>query len=392
MSNAVFLINSQLFNLFLDRYFNQNPGSFAGSETESDLSIQFDYAVKTQPVFSLSNDINLQEPVTSNTPSFSVKFPQVPVNLYDYENGKRGDLLETSVFCITFSGVFALSNNTMSVTALTARVTGTANVKTMNYVVNKKVVPALQNLLSGLTYPQVFNVLGEKVGLHPSGILKAGNNLEVDVNIDGGGGTTTLSLDDASPQFAVGLNSDALQRIVNGMGVFPLKNSFSKHDSVLGLGYKADFTVKINTPRVSLGDNKMAAKLTINPSLRLTVKNWLKDLHHSPDLPDVNVTLGAKVISQGSEVLLKLELVSLDFKFSSHWPWPFSKIEDAVMGWIEDTVKSSVESNISTALDKVCPILFTLPASVPGTTIQAQLSINKLSVDGSSLVCVIDVS
>lgn len=392
MSNCVFLINSQLLNLFLDRYFNQNPGSFAGSETESDLDIQFDYAVKTQPVFSLSDDINLPDPVTPNTPSFSVKFPQVPVNLYDYENGKRGDLLESSVFCITFSGVFALSNNTMSVADLTARVTGTANVKLMNYVVNNKVVPALQNLLSGLTYPQVFNILGKNITLQPAGIFKCGDNLEADVIVDGGGGETALGLGDASPQFAVGLNSDALQRIVNGMGGFPLSKSYSKSDSVLGWGYEADFTVKINTPRVSLRDNQMAANLTINPSLDLKVKNWIKHFHHSVGLPDVNATLGAKVVSQGNKVLLMLELASLNFNFPSDWPWPFSKIEDAVMKWIEDAVKLGVESTIKDALFKVCTTLFTLPASIPGTVIQAQLSINKLGVDSSSLVGVIDVS
>lgn len=392
MSNAACLINEQLMNAFIGKYYETNKSSFTGSQVESDLGIEFDYSVNGTPVLSLTQNIQLEESIGSTTPSFSISMNPVLVNLYSYQDGKKGDLIKSSSFLMVFSGVFALSGNKINVVHLTAKVTGDEDERMMNYVVNRKVVPELEQKLSGIDFPEGFDVLGSSVNIKPLGITKNENLLWLDISINGGGGTTSISLGNQSPQLAVGLNNDAIQRILDSFGMFPMNKSYHSSDSAFGFGYSADFSAYINKPVISLNGNSAVAHVSISPHLDLTVKNWIKNFHLHPGLPQVNAGVNIHLSAEGNNAVLRLNLASLEFNFHSSWPWPFSKFEEAIMGWISSAVKGQVASAIESALSGVNPTLFTLPGSIPGTGIPASLSFASLGFVNSAAVGVVNVT
>jgi len=393
MANAISLISNDLLNLFIGRYYNANKSSFAGTEAIPDLDVEFVYTVNAVPVFSLTENIHLKEPVTDNTPSFSVTMHDVVVNLYEYENGQRGKLLDSSTFTIIISGIFVLSSNGMTVVSLNGTVEGESNVRLTNYVVNNKIVPELQNRISSIKFPQTIAVMDQDITLNPLSLTKEAGHLRLDISVDGGGGDTSLQPGSGSV-FGVALNQDAVQRIVNAIGMFPIGKSGSKESESHGYGYKVDYTASSNVPTISISGSSATAYVNINTRVHLHVYIALwPDYDHSFDLPTARANIGLHLNQHGESASVSLSMDRLDFSLPHlDLPWPISELVDVILDWISGAVRSAIESAIVSALSNIHPPLFSLPDSFPGTSIPANLSFQSLGFADSAARGVTNVS
>ncbi|MFN8491639.1 MAG: hypothetical protein U0350_28835 [Caldilineaceae bacterium] len=371
MSNAISLINADVFTLFLNQYYATHRKDFTGAQALADFNLEFEYAVNIAPVFSLTDNIHLNTPVADNTPTFSVTMPGVVINLYEYANGQRGALQGSVTFAVIISGIFVLNNNRITITGLSGLVEGGNDMRLMNEVVNHKVISELQNRISGLSLPQVIELLGQALPIQLTALTKDTGHLRLEMTVAGGSDGCNLQLGSGSI-FGVALNQDALQRIVNLSNMFPVRQTDQTESVSGGWGYKAAYNAITDTPVIFIGGNNATATVQIYIHVDVTLVNWFKDVHISFDLPPAPATIGIHLVQHGKSATLSLNLDRLDFNLPSiDLPAPFGSLTADISNWISGPVRSTIETAVWQALQKIQPTLFALPDSLPGTNLAA---------------------
>lgn len=395
MSNAISFINADVFTQFLQQYYAAHRKDFVGSQVLADFDIEFEYVVNVAPVFSLTDNTHLNTSVVDNTsifsvikqtetlvrknlaelsdhtPTFWVTMPEVVINVYEFDAGQRGALQGSTPFAITIRGLLVLNNNRITITGLTGLVAGANDNRLINEALSRKVIPDLQKRITEINLPQVIDLLGQGLPIQLTSLTKEAGHLCLHLNVASGEGECNLQIDDGSV-FGVALNQDALQRIVNLSPMFPVRESGDKESVSGGWGYKATYQAVTDTPVIFMGSNQATAAVKIYTHVDVTLVNWFKDVHLSFDLPPARANIGVHLEQRGKSATLSLSLDGLDFHLPSiALPSPFEGLTHDISNWLNETVKSTIETAVWQALQKIHPTLFALPDSLPGTNLAA---------------------
>lgn len=293
----------------------------------------------------------------------------------------------------------------LSITGLTVFIDNPTGIDALIVaVINAQVVPKLQQTLNGITLPQLDKLFGSSLSPQVrTGQVISGPALEIGARF---ANVTNLGTADAPPQanitslnngtatnaLVIGMVSDdAVNKLIKPL-IPPLSDTFNKSGSIPGFGAGIKGTIRATTPVLTIVNGVGKAKTTVSVSLQAGIKvpifGWT---WKSIPVPDVEVVVNNALSTSGNKATLTLTGIS-SLHVELDWPGFLSPVESLVEGML-DAVVNLFKGKINNAVAGKKFDLFTLPSTIPGTSLGATLSFetNGLSYSKGSVKALVRV-
>ena len=381
--NLLLYVNQSLLNLAIQPYFNANQASFGGNTTVLGTAVA--YAAGAAPTFVLTA-------AASN--NVTATFDPVTITL----SGQPG-----AAVTVTVTGTLAVANGVLSITALSAGVSGGGN-----WLDNK--IAAQVNTIIGDQYagelakypiPVFGNLLGTgiSVQLQNASVSNGAASVSASVTYQGQGpaGPAPISIPvPATPAVAaLSMNQQAVQTALESEGgQFPLNqpvNSISEHSvGILGhFGYGVQGNVEVSFPNISLSGSNALASVVLGFNLQGGIEAFGAWTWVGLPIPPCGVQVALQLLQTNAQTAAVMVVAVISINWPSiDFPSVLSGVGDDIMGLIE----GAVGGQVTAALAGKTFTLFTLPSTIPGTSVPVVLSFNALGFASSAVLAVVEAA
>lgn len=386
---------------FLRWVYQSEPDYFNYSKVIGWLREEYTVNVKQPPTLKLS------PPLTAETPSANVliQLSAVEIGNYNYDRGQQGATIDSATFDIGLSGTLEVVDSQLTLGQLKAKVTGGNWLDTsILSSILKYVLPELEKRVQAIPLPQLQQVVGTSLTTSLNDIKIEGNCLHVGADVretvtsvvaDRGGssdGRLTLPQgDETTGYLAIAAHEQVVNRLIDTM-LPRLQKQFEEvdGDDFNAIGIKAQ--VDLTLPTVTLNEQSISGTITIATQLQGGLKlmgewTWM-------DIPVATsqASLVADIAKSpdGTTVLLRfrqLKNIALALPLLP----PLLESAREPLAQLLNAVASAFKDDISAALKTVEIPLFTLPATVPGTDIPADLQFADCAVEPHRVRAIIQV-
>ncbi len=362
---------NNLMNMIMLMVYTSQRNKFKGSGTQSGVTYRYD--VTEVPIVSLV--------AGKSKHNLEMDLKKVAVKA-------QGDFISfDKVLSMKATGQLMIRGGQLSLTGLTmSTASGNQIDQAVIGIINAKVIPPLAGVLSGIPIPQLNNVFGP--GLSPaviSGTVIPGPVLEVSARITGKTGIAAADAPTSADKALLNSGTTSNARIMGMVSasainvlmkslVSPMSQTFNKSASKIGFGAGIKGTIKASTPVLKITNGSGKATTTISFSglkggidTPLTSWKWI-----SLPAPDVVVVVTHKLSASGNTGVITLTGVD-SIRVSFDWPLLLEPVEALVKGLLNG-ILALFRGTISSKVAGKKIELFKLPAKIPGTNLNAQLS------------------
>jgi hypothetical protein len=378
--NTAIYANASLFDLVFNRYVTAHPHALY-----ADLDLE---ALNTAFVIRTPGQIATHLLAQENGGNFGMDIPMT----LDIITLDSGDVKSVAVN-IKVSATLALNGQSLVLSNVTATGDDILNTKAAK-LFTEKVVPQVQQMLSKVTLPDLTKVLG--VSATVVGMQVAGGQVVVTGQVgDGSGSVNVPTILPAFPAVTATLCGDAINALAQTKAfskIFPLTASTGAHSDNWWAGYDASASAWAGNPHVSVNGGQASGTIDVSFSAKGGIEalgQWVEpSINVSPSVPPMNLRL----VTDGSGKNVNVQF-SLDGTVIPNYDIPdaLKSVASPIVNTI-NSIGSAITGKINDALSSVDINAFTLPATVPGTSIPADLTFDAVGFSGNSAVGVVRVN
>lgn len=375
--NAMVFANSALFDLLLARYVAANPEAMSGVVSAPAIGLKFEFGSSSAPTSDLT-----PQPSGGN---FGIRIP-LELQVISLKTGKRVNVAD---LLVVVSGTVSLQGQAIQLTNLSA--TGPVDVLDQKAAAmfNEKVLPRLKDAVSRVPLPDLTKVLG--VPVQVVGVQVIDRQVAVSAQIAGAGGTIEgATVAPAFPAVMAAISGDAISALARAQ-FQPVTATAGAHKETAGFGYDAQAEAGAGNPRVAIAGGQAEGTIDVWASAKGGIEvatEWIE--------PEVGVStavppLGLRLVNGGSGKNLDVKVyltgsVRVDFGL----PSALEEYADEILTAL-GPIGEAITQKINAALDPIAIHAFTLPATVPGTNVAANLAFASQGFAGNAAVAVVNV-
>lgn len=440
MSNLLVSISENMFQLFFTEFFQANKHQFNGAVTSKELHLEVTYELSETPIIKLGGTStdrlqtlalmqlgadeqataallerggaasNLCEyPVSSPmlkaheqdvTPNFTLELNQVQIIAYQHDEGKRGGQIASLTCKITLSGIIFIGpDQKLYLSSLHADVSGVEGLDKLAliHVINRKVVPILQEKMGGIPLPDCKEILGGRLQTHYDQVDFRDRlvNMYVTVEENRQGGMPPRGLFTPSEEtiLAVAVKEEVIRMFMDSNTPFPFRQGMEYSLPVPLITAAFGGFVQVEKPQIFLHDGYADALLSIQVSIKLSLTIIRT---HTMSIP-VNIPVWFEVVptitSDSKKIKPRLHmkpLPSIKSFFPISIPWPFSMVYDAILEQFIALIQP-VFTIIDGYVASMDITLFELGNKLPGTNLQADIRFAKVHISEGMVLAYVRV-
>jgi hypothetical protein len=383
IANTAFLANEALFNLLLARYVTANGDKFGGSKIIPEIGLEFVFGLNGPPTTELG--------VKTDGSNITLHFDQMHLDIYTYENDQRGALQNTLPVHIVVAGTLALSGQSLQISELKAAASGTEKLDAkVAAMFNDTVIPQFQAQVANLPLPDFKRIVGLPVQLN--GLQVVEHQLQVSAQIGGSSDQPSIpSIPSDVPIITASLSSGVINELAGQQ--FPGAHEHAgNRSSKVGFGYDGEADAGANGLNIKIAGGQAHGSLHVWASAKGGIElfgKWVEPaLSVSTRTPPINLRLVTGNDRKSAVVKLYLDgNIQIDFGL----PGVLEKVADSILSAIRP-LSGAITDAVNIGLDKINIPAFTLPNSLPGTNLAANLKFDQLGLYGNSVFATIHVS
>ena len=379
-ADAMMFANEALFNLLLSRYSAANPAAFTADTRDYQLGIEFAIYLNGPPTTDLA--------AQAGGGNVGIHFPLV-LRVFDIHGGQH-KLQKTVLANVLVSGTLGLRGQSLGLTGLTASGTHDTLDRKVADKFNDLVLPTLQSAVANMPLPDLTRVIG--VAVQVVNVQIVNHQVAVSARIAGGSGQLALAVPVPDfPAVTVAIAGDAINALARAEFQPVTARAPGAHESSAGFGYDAQAEAGASNPRVSIVGARAEGTIDVWATAKAGVEaagEWVE--------PDVRVTarvppLGLRLVTDGEGKNLDVQvymdgLVFFDFGL----PSLLEKYADQILAAL-GPLGLILTQAINRGLASISLRAFALPATVPGTTLAADLTFAQTMFADNAAVAVVRV-
>jgi hypothetical protein len=371
-NNTVLYTDEAFFNLALSRYFRSEPDDFTFSKPLTDLHMEVVGSLKQAPVLDLS--------YTGDNENFLVTFPDIRITAYDFTNEIRGQTLtEVSLHQLRFSGKLELNGGTFHLTSLEALPVEGLLEQLVVSALNRIIIPLFGNRLMLLPLPDVKQLIDLPVDLISFSVSQRVVQVQAQLGISGESIAPDLPLPYIQQPFVQAAISDGgLNDVIQSRPEFPLTKTISDSGGNWFGAWRVRATVTVSNPAISIVDGAASGTADVHVVAWVVIKalgRW-EDAPVSVSFRSPKIGLHLYPDASGKKAMLGFGLtepLSLTFLLPDalqSFPAPILSALSPLSGYITEEINQALKSATTS--------LFTLPDTIPGLNIAANLKFASL--------------
>jgi hypothetical protein len=372
-NNTVLYTDEAFFNFALSRYSSSEPDHFTFSKPLTDMNMEVVGSLKQAPILDLS--------YTGDNENFLVTFPEIRITAYDFTNGRRGQALtEVSLHQLRFSGKLELNGGRFHLTSLEALPVEGELEQLVVSAVNWIIIPLYGNGLRLLPLPDLKQLIDIPIDLISFSVSHRVVQVQAQLGISGESIAPDIPLPDIQKPFVLAAISEGgLNDMIQSRPEFPLTKTISDSGGNWFGAWRVRASVTVSNPAINIVNGTASGTANVHVDASVVIKalgRWedvpISVSFHSPKIglhlyPDANgkkAMLGFGLTEPLSlTFLLPDELQSL--------PAPILSALSPLSGYITEEINQSLKSATTS--------LFTLPDTIPGLNIAANLKFDSLA-------------
>ena len=379
-NNTVLYTDEAFFNLALSRYFRSEPDDFTFSKPLTDLHMEVVGSLTQAPVLDLS--------YTGDNENFLVTFPDIRITAYDFTNEIRGQTLtEVSLHQLRFSGKLELNGGTFHLTSLEALPVEGLLEQLAVSALNRIIIPLFGNRLMLLPLPDVKQLIDLPVDLISFSVSQRVVQVQAQLGISGESIAPDLPLPYIQQPFVQAAISDGgLNDMIQSRPEFPLTKTISDSGGNWFGAWRVRATVTVSNPAISIVDGAASGTADVHVDAWVVIKalgRW-EDAPVSVSFHSPKIGLHLYPDASGKKAMLGFGLtepLSLTFLLPDELQTLPAPILSAL-----SPLSGSITEEINQSLKTATTSLFTLPNTIPGLNIAADLKFNSLGFANNAVV------
>ena len=371
-NNTVLYTDEAFFNFALSRYYRSEPDHFTFSKPLTDLNMEVVGSLKQAPVLDLS--------YTGDNENFLVTFPEIRITAYDFTNGRRGQALtEVSLHQLRFSGKLELNGGKFNLTSLEALPVEGELEQFVVSAVNRILIPKYGNGLMLLPLPDLKQLIDLPVDLISLTVSHRVVQVQAQLGISGDSIAPDISLPGLQKPFVLAAISEGgLNDVIKSRPEFPLTKTLSDSGGNWFGAWRVRASVTVSNPAISIVNGKASGTADVHVEASVVIKalgRW-EDVPLSVSFQSPKIGLHLHSDASGKKAMLGFGLIeplSLTFLLPDVLPTLPAPILSAL-----SPLSGSITEEINHALEAATTSLFTLPDTIPGLDIAANLKFDSL--------------
>lgn len=382
-NNTVLYADEAFFNFALSRYFTSEPDHFTFSKPLTDMNMEVVGSLKQAPIMDLS--------YTGDNENFLVTFPEIRITAYDFTNGRRGQALtEVSLHQLRFSGKLELTGGKFTLTSLEALPVEGELEQFLVSAVNRIIIPKFGNGLMLLPLPDLKQLIDLPVDLISLTVSHRVVQVHAQLGISGESIAPETPLPGLQEPFVLAAISEGgLNDLIKSRPEFPLTKTISDSGGNWFGAWRVRATVTVSNPAISIVNGKASGTADVHVEASVVIKalgRW-EDVPVSVSFHSPKIGLHLHPDTSGKKAMLGFGLtepLSLDFLLPNELqilPAPILRAFSPLSG--------SITEEINHALEAATTSLFTLPDTIPGLEIAANLKFASLGFANNAVAATV---
>ena len=371
-NNTVLYTDEAFFNFALSRYYRSEPDHFTFSKPLTDMNMEVVGSLKQTPVLDLS--------YTGDNENFLVTFPEIRITAYDFTNGRRGQALtEVSLHQLRFLGKLELNGGKFHLTSLEALPVEGELEQLVASAVNWIIIPLYGNELMLLPLPDVKQLIDIPVDLISFSVSHRVVQVQAQLGISGESIAPDIPLPGIQKSFVLAAISEGgLNDLIQFRHEFPLTKTISDSGGNWFGAWKVRATVTVSNPAISIvsGTASGTADVHVDASVVLKALGRWEDVPISVSFHSPKIGLHLYPDASGKKAMLGFGLtepLSLTFLLPDELqslPAPILHALSPLSGYVTEEINHALEAATTS--------LFTIPNTIPGINIAANLKFDSL--------------
>ena len=382
-NNTVLYADEAFFNFALSRYFSSEPDHFTFSKPLTDMNMEVVGSLKQAPIMDLS--------YTGDNENFLVTFPEIRITAYDFTNGRRGQALtEVSLHQLRFSGKLELTGGKFTLTSLEALPVEGELEQFVVSAVNRIIIPKFGNGLMLLPLPDLKQLIDLPVDLISLTVSHRVVQVHAQLGISGESIAPETPLPGLQEPFVLAAISEGgLNDLIKSRPEFPLTKTISDSGGNWFGAWRVRATVTVSNPAISIVNGKASGTADVHVEASVVIKalgRW-EDVPVSVSFQSPKIGLHLHPDTSGKKAMLGFGLtepLSLDFLLPNELqilPVPILRAFSPLSG--------SITEEINHALEAATTSLFTLPDTIPGLDLAANLKFASLGFANNAVAATV---
>jgi hypothetical protein len=371
-NNTVLYTDEAFFNFALSRYYSSEPEHFTFSKPLTDMNMEVVGSLKQAPIMDLS--------YTGDNDNFLVTFPEIRITAYDFTNGRRGQALtEVSLHQLRFSGKLELNGGKFTLTSLEALPVEGELEQFVVSAVNRIIIPKYGNGLMLLPLPDLKQLIDLPVDLISLTVSHRVVQVQAQLGISGESIAPDIPLPGLQEPFVLAAISEGgLNDLIKSRPEFPLTKTISDSAGNWFGAWRVRATVTVSNPAISIVNGKASGTADVHVEASVVIKalgRW-EDVPVTVSFHSPKIGLHLHPDASGKKAMLGFGLtepLSLDFLLTDVLKTHAAPILSAF-----SPLSGYITEEINYALEAATASLFTIPDTIPGLEIAANLKFDSL--------------
>jgi hypothetical protein len=382
-NNTVLYADEAFFNFALSRYYRSEPDHFTFSKPLTDMNMEVVGSLKQAPVLDLS--------YTGDNENFLVTFPEIRITAYDFTNGRRGQALtEVSLHQLRFSGKLELNGGKFTLTSLEALPVEAELEQFVVSALNRIIIPKYGNGLMLLPLPDLKQLIDLAVDLISLTVSHRVVQVQAQLGISGDSIAPDISLPGIQKPFVLAAISEGgLNDLIKSRPEFPLTKTISDTAGNWFGAWRVRASVTVSNPAISIVNGKASGTADVHVDASVVIKalgRW-EDAPVSVSFHSPKIGLHLYPDASGKKAMLSFGLTEslfLDFLL----PDELQSLPAPILSALSP-LSGSITEEINHALEAATTSLFTLPATIPGLEIAANLKFDSLGFANNAVAAAV---
>jgi len=402
--------NNGLFNTFFQLFLTYKPDYFKGSKVVGKPKDQYElvYDVDKCPVVTLGPVDAGIGPMTISrhgfadapAPNISLAFPHYSLDVYTWADGKRGNIVAKLAGSITIYGAIYMDDTHQTAFDFLGGGTGDQVVAEgqVNDSFNDYLVVAIGGLVEKIKLPEIDHILDTDLdaGVTYVAIGKGPDdtywlNAYGDVHASHAAPTAGVvrGQGPATGVIEGSVDQSVIQKLINKVVV-----GYSKSDSAGGsvgpFGAKVSASFKVTALDIDLQDGKASATVKVHANAKACIKVIAWACASVSGDGKGSAKVSTELIDNDKTLRIKIYDFS-GIKISFDWP-SFLK---PILSWIDKMISAMINAFLAALglfVDMSKIYTFTLPDTIPGVEIPADLSFTKTGIKKGQIVAGVNVA